>query len=117
MIIELQRAHTPNDYGREEACEICGERFRVESVRATLVSDDGRDHLGEACDPCVGMLARRKPGRFPSLDELEAARARLRGPIWASVEEAEYAEEQNAHHYLAALEASRIEHTGAPPAR
>ena len=34
MIIELTRAHTPEDCGREERCGVCGEVFRTEVVMA-----------------------------------------------------------------------------------
>ncbi len=103
MIVELQRAHTPTEYGHEEACAVCGERFRVESVRAE-VSTDHHETIGHACPACVEMLGRRNPERFPTREEYEAAVLRFPGPIWASDEEATAAEEQGApyHEFLAA---------------
>lgn len=114
MIIELHRAHTPEDYGQEEACAICGESFLVESVEAQI-SDDSGTILGQACPTCVGMLGRRKPERFPTLEEYEAARRRFQGPIWETTEEASEAWKKGAPH-RAALEASRIERTVLPSA-
>lgn len=88
MIVQLERAETSDDYGHEETCAVCGDVFRVESVRAWLVHAEGPQYLGQACDPCVGMLSRRKPERFPSPEEVQATRLRFPGPIWDSEEEA-----------------------------
>ncbi len=107
MIIELQRAHTPEDYGHEEACGICGESFLVESVEAQISTDAG-EIMGQACPTCVEMLGRRKPERFPTLLEFDAARWRFQGPIWETAEEASEAWQQG-EPYSAALAASKIE--------
>ena len=105
MIIELQRAHTPEEYGHEEACAICAEPFRVESIRAEISAAD--TILGLTCPACVGMLGRRNPERFPTLEEYEAAKLRYPGPIWGSLIEADLAGEHGSRH-RELLEANRI---------
>ncbi len=111
MYVELNRAHTPEECAREEACEICGERFVVGSVEALLCTD-GDMILGHACPACIEMLGRRNPERFSTLEEYEAAKLRFPGPIWSSGEEAQRAWDEGAPH-AAALAASRIERAGA----
>lgn len=108
MIIELQRAHTPEDYGREEACAICGERFRSEVVLADVATEH-KVAMGVACRICVATMGRYKPEKFPTIEEYEAALSRFgeAGPIWGSIEEASEADSQG-EPYRAAMAASRI---------
>jgi hypothetical protein len=68
LIIELQRAHTPEDHGHEEACGICGEPFLVESVRIDGVTDD-HSYMGLGCPDCLAVLGTHRPGRFPTIEE------------------------------------------------
>ena len=105
MIIELQRAHTPEEHGHEEACAICAETFRVESVRAEISAAD--TILGLTCPACGGMPRRRNPERFPTPEEYEAAKLRYPGPTWGSIIEAALAGEHGSRH-RALLEASRV---------
>ncbi len=105
LIIELERAHTPEDYGHDETCGICGEEFRVEVVCASLTSEDDYD-LGLACPLCVTVLGQYRPEKFPTVEEYVAANRRITGPIWGSVGEASASWEAG-EPYWAALEASR----------
>ena len=110
--IELMRAGTPDELGQEEECAICGERFALESVQAQ-VSLDGTLSTSHVCPACLGMLGRRNPERFPTLEEYEAAKLRLPRPMFASDEEALAAEETAEDHYQVTVAARRIERAGA----
>ncbi len=110
MYIELNRAHTPEECAREEACEICGQRFVVGSVEAQIC-DDLDMILGLACPACVEALGRRNPQRFPTSEELAAAKLRFPGPLWPSVEEATRAWDQGPA-YHAIMAATRINRAG-----
>lgn len=92
MIIELQRAFTPEEMFEEE-CGICGVEHRRESVIAQAATD-GRTDMGGACPACVEMLGRRNPYRFPTLQEFEAAKRRYPEPMWKDEEEADLALEE-----------------------
>ncbi len=106
MIIELIRAHTPKDYGLEEACGICGEWFTVEVVLAWVVTE-GRCEMGLACPACVAVMGSYKPEKFPTREEYEEALERWSGPIWAGTEEATRAWAEGAP-WHATLEANTI---------
>ncbi len=106
MIIELERAHTPEDYGLEEACGICGERFAVEVVLATVVTET-REEAGLACPECVALMGRYRPEKFPTIEEYREARYRWSVPIWASIEEATRAWEAG-EPWHATLEANTV---------
>lgn len=115
MIIELTRAHTPEDIGREEACEICARPFRTEAVLAMPWTEGGTDMGGGlACPACVEALGKYRPDKFPTLEEYEAAKLRFPGPIWQDVEEAADAEQRGAH-YHEVLAANRIERASGTP--
>ncbi len=77
MIIELERAHTPEDIGRNETCAICAEPFRSEVVLASVLGENlhGDPHvdLGIACPECVAVLGAYKPEKFFTREEYEAA--------------------------------------------
>lgn len=107
LIIELIRAHVPEDVGQDEECGICGERFRSEVVLAQLLAE-GRTDMGLACRSCIALMGRYKPEKFPTIEEYEAALRRFLAPIWGSVEEASRAWEEGEPHQ-AALDASRVE--------
>ena len=93
MIIELMRADTAEEVGREAECAICARPFRTEVVIATPWTDCGTD-MGDgrpACPACVEALGRYLPERFPTLEEYEAAKLRFPEPLFSSHEEAERA--------------------------
>ena len=114
MHIDLLRAHTPKDIGREEGCEVCGERFVLESIHAQICADAMIIGVGGlVCPACLELLGRRNPERFPTLEEYEAAKLRLPRPMFASDEEALAAEETAEDHYQVTVAARRIERAGA----
>lgn len=88
MIIELERAISPSSMHEIEACGLCGEDFRPESIVASVMGDE-REHIGWACPPCIGMMGRRNSKRFPTMEEYEAAKRLYPTPIWESTEEAD----------------------------
>lgn len=86
MIIELQRAHTPEDM-REEKCGICGRPFELESILAQAATDCLLD-IGRACHECIELLGERYPERFPTIEEYREACRLYPEPIWPTIEEA-----------------------------
>jgi hypothetical protein len=94
VIIELQRAFTPEDMV-EEKCGVCELPFRVESVVAVAMAR-GRMDSGWACESCVEYLGERNPAHFPTIAEYRAALGRYPEPIWSTEEEARRAEENKA---------------------
>lgn len=114
MIIELMRAETPENVGREEECAICARRFRTEVVLAMPWTEGGSDLEGKhACPACVEALGRYLPEKFPTIEEYEAAKRRFLRPLFASYEEAVRAGERGPAYELEILAASRIERAGA----
>ncbi len=107
MYVDLIRVHTPEESAEEVACAVCGERFVLGSVYAMLCTDEDVI-LGPACPACVEALGRRNRERFPSAEELAAARLRFPEPVWGSVEEASAAEEGGGPDYVA-LATARVE--------
>jgi hypothetical protein len=105
LIIELIRAHTPEDIDREEKCEVCGEIFRTEVVMASTKTEEW-SHMDLTCPSCLEVLGEHKPEKFPTIEEYRAAVRRWGGPIWTSVDEGEAVERTGA--YLAILEANTI---------
>ncbi len=101
MIIELQRAFSPEEMG-EEACGICDELFHVESVMAQVAAAaDCPLDMGHACRTCIEMLGRRDhPERFPTIEEYEEALRRYPEPIWVSSEEAGDAWDEGGFHEI-----------------
>ena len=107
MIIKLRRAPAPEP-GWSPECAFCGERFIPESVLAHVLSDSRMD-LGVACRECVGMMGRRSPEKYPTLEEFEAALRRFPTPIWSSTEEADRVWElDEGATYNATVEANQI---------
>ena len=92
MIIELQRTFLPEDIGMEELCGICEHRFHSESIIAQ-VSTDERIEEGWACPECVAYFGRRRPDRFPTMEEYEEAKRRYPEPMWSTKEALAHAEE------------------------
>ncbi len=86
MIIELQRAFDPEEFGHEEECGICGLPFRTESV-LTQAATDSRMDMGHACRACVEYLGNRNPERCPSIEEYRDALERYPEPIRGADEE------------------------------
>jgi len=101
MIIELTRAHTPEDCGREERCGVCGEVFRTEIALAFTKSESWQD-MGLTCPSCLAVLGEYKPEKFPTIEEYRAAMRRWDGPIWASIDKAADAEESEAYNAILA---------------
>lgn len=94
MIIELIRAHVPEDVGLDRRCGICAEGFRSTVVLAQVLTDERMD-LGEACPECVALMGCYKPEKVPTREEYEEACARWVGPIWNGIEEASASWENN----------------------
>lgn len=109
MIIELIRAHTPDEVGCEADCEICARRFRTEVVLAQASTERGT-FIGAAlaCPACVEALGNYLPEKFPTIEEYRGATQRFSGPIWGSTEAASAASRQG-EPYEEALAASKIE--------
>lgn len=107
MIIELMRAHTPEEVGHEEVCAICAQQFRTDVVLVNASTED-KTIMGNVCPACVGTLGAYRPDKFPTLEEYETATRRFQGPIWENAKEATAAWRKGAPHH-AALAASRIE--------
>lgn len=80
MIIELQRAFDPEEYGDVEECGICRLPFRTESV-LTQAATDGLTDMGHACRDCMEHLHRRNPEYFPSIEEYEEFLRRYPEPM------------------------------------
>ena len=106
MIIELQRAHTPEEIGQEEECPICGDWFTTEVVLA-FTKTNHRDERGLACQRCVEVMGGYKPEKFPTIEAYRAALGSWRGPIWGSIEEAS-ASWESGEPWHAILEANTI---------
>ncbi len=80
MIVELQRAFDPEEYGHEEECGICRHPFRVEVV-LTQAATDGHTEMGHACRVCMEYLAQRSPEYFPTIAEYEEFLRRYPEPM------------------------------------
>ena len=65
----------------EENCGICSEQFHRDSEATKLME------LGPLCPTCIGMLGRRDPEKFLTLEEFEAALQRYPAPVFATDEE------------------------------
>jgi hypothetical protein len=107
LIIELMRAHTPEEVGLEEPCAICEREFRTEHVLAQVSTEAGTLEANHVCPDCVELLGTYRPEKFPTLEEYEEAKQRFSGPIWEDRKVVSDAVEQGAP-YEAALEANRI---------
>lgn len=99
MLIDLQRAFTPQEMGEWE-CGLCRRDFRVGSVIAMASTDAGGD-IGRACPECVAYFGRINPEHFPTAEEFEELTRRYPEPIWASSEEADRAEDAGEFNYAA----------------
>jgi hypothetical protein len=106
LIIELRRAHTPEDIDCVERCAICGEEFRTAVVLGIALSDAWAE-IGEICPACIGVFGAYKPEKFPTLEEYTAALEHFPEPIWVSLEEADRAW-QEGEPWWAAVKASII---------
>ncbi len=91
MIIDLQRAFSPESMGEHE-CGLCRRDFAAESVIADASTEYGAV-IGWVCPDCVGHFGRVNPECFPTIEEYEDLVRRYPEPIWATDEEAERAEE------------------------
>lgn len=80
MIVELERAYSPDDPG-EQTCGICDLPHEIGSVVAWVLTDD-RMHLGYACANCVEYLGRRNPDVFPTKEDYESLMLAFPEPIW-----------------------------------
>ena len=83
MIIELQRAFSPEEYGHEEECGICRQPFCTESVLAQAATD-GLTDMGHACRACMEYLHQRNPKCSPSIEEYEEFLRRYPEPMQES---------------------------------
>ena len=114
MIIELMRADTPEEVGRQAECAICERPFRTEVIIATPWTTDGGTDMGDgrpACPACVEALGRYLPGKFPTLEEYEAAKRRYPEPLFGSQEEAQSAWDRRRDPHGEIVAALRIERT------
>lgn len=83
MIIEFERAFSPEDMGPGE-CGLCGLGMEIESVVARVLSD-GRGELGGACcRGCITYFGQRNPEKHPTHGEFEELLERYPEPIWPS---------------------------------
>lgn len=104
MLIDLQRAHTPDEMGTWE-CGLCRHDFEVESVVADAMTAE-RYGIGRICPECIEHFGRRNPEVFPTIDIYRGFVRRYPEPIWASAEEAGKAEKEGT--FDAADEASYL---------
>jgi hypothetical protein len=80
MVLELQRAYSPDEMG-EQPCILCEQPFEVQSVR--IANLDGQS----ACPSCLEHFGRRNAKSFPTIEEYEAALSVTRsryGPVMRS---------------------------------
>ena len=88
MLIELRRAHSPEELQEETACALCVVPFEVESV--VVMARELRDeegNVGKVCPSCLEYLAARNPRRFPTREEYLSALERHPLPIFRSTQE------------------------------
>lgn len=99
MIIDLQRAFTPEEMG-EEKCGLCRRDFRVESVRADAVTDSHAE-MGLVCRECIAYFGRANPVALPTIEEFQAFVERYPEPMFPSEEALEASEGIEGRHWPA----------------
>src|SRR4051812_37993135 len=93
MIIDLQRAFSPEDCGYEVVCGICRMDFCTGTVIAQVATDYRMD-MGHACPACIEYLGKRNPECFPTIEEYEELLKRYPEPIWPTREGSGLAEDE-----------------------